>query len=74
MEEEDLYGNGYSMLNTEAVLTAKEVLSIQRGATKVEIKKAYHKVRLTIPGLRLLLFLYFSRSCTRQAEIFTAPN
>ena len=37
-------------MNQTEEVNLYEVLGIERSATKVEIKKAYHKVRLVHPG------------------------
>ena len=44
-DEDDLYGKTDTrLLNLTSILILTEVLGLQRGASKAEIKKAYHKV------------------------------
>lgn len=52
-EEIDLYGAATesSEANQTLTHTSTEILGVSRGASRVEIKKAYHKVRLSIRKL-----------------------
>lgn len=48
-EEVDLYGMHFEagrLYTRRHLLIAAEVLRVSKGASKAEIKKAYHKVRL----------------------------